>query len=220
MTRGETSSGVRSSHARVCAWTASMRSRFIASQRLKGSGSLAARKASSSGVRAASRMIGAAKPRLSESTGFSGRFPNTHCVRSAESSNMRVPATGASSSSASCTGISSPFEERKATGKGMRKGRLADWPGVAGVDCVAVRVRRWFTSSQAVRTVTRGVPACEYQSENCERSRPEASAIASRNASHVTARPSFVAMYLSKPLRKVSLPSRVWSMRITSAPFS
>ena len=55
---------------------------------------------------------------------FDRKAPNTSSVCSCVSSNMRVPGSGASSSEASCTGISSPEGDKNATGNGIKSGSL------------------------------------------------------------------------------------------------
>ena len=56
---------------------------------------------------------------------------------------------------------------------------------------------------------------CRYQRSNWARSRPDASAIARRKSSQVTACPSWRLKYRSIPLRNVGQPSNVRYIRIT-----
>jgi len=58
---------------------------------------------------------------------------------------------------------------------------------------------------------------CRYQRSNWARSRPDASAIARRKSSQVTACPSWRLKYRSIALRKVGQPSKVRYIRITCA---
>ena len=91
---------------------------------------------------------------------------------------------------------------------------------MSGVACVSEIVNVFAASSYDVVAVTSGVPACEYQGLNWERSASLASAMAFRKSSHVTAWPSWRSKYRSMPFRKPDFPRSVSYMRTTSAPFS
>ena len=75
-------------------------------------------------------------------------------------------------------------------------------------------------SSYSASILTSGVPACSYQRMKAERSRRDVSAKQATKASTVVAVPSHRSKYRSMPRRKASSPTRVASMRMTSAPFS
>mmetsp|Transcript_11426 Transcript_11426/g.39727 ORF Transcript_11426/g.39727 Transcript_11426/m.39727 type:complete len:232 (+) Transcript_11426:516-1211(+) len=190
-----------------------------ASHLLKLSESLAPRKSrSSSDAPSSVRLTGAEKPRFRLSTGSSPRPSNTK-VFSASSSLSTPSVAPPNGDSGRSTLLPLPT---RPTLRGMRYGFLP----AAG--CFGVSLELWASvsvyvpaaASHAPEADTAGVPLCEYHSSNCDRSSPLLSAIAALKSSHVTACPSCRSKYRSIPFRKPSLPSSVWYMRTTSAPFS
>ena len=165
-----------------------MASVCTACQRLKESLSWAARKARSPSRRLAVSLTGAEKPRLSESTGRSGRPVKTKVSLGFVS--VTTPRASVSPP-ASVTGRSRPSGPRKPIASGMTIGSLTGWPGVGGTICVISSVQVPAPASWFACTTISGVPAWLYQRMNWVKSRPEASAKQATNSSTVAARPSW-----------------------------
>mmetsp|Transcript_7183 Transcript_7183/g.25650 ORF Transcript_7183/g.25650 Transcript_7183/m.25650 type:complete len:364 (-) Transcript_7183:1494-2585(-) len=177
-------------------FTTAMPSFCDASQRLTASESCAIIRMRSSRVSCAcTTLTGAEKSRKSEATGRAATPVNTNVCSASVSDSTRVvsPAPAASAASPSRrSGRSAPDSgSMRPRRTGMWNGSLVGCPGVGGHDWRIVSEKVPAAASCADVTSTSGVPACEYHRSNCVRSMPEASAMAARNSSQLTASPSW-----------------------------
>ena len=164
-------------------------------------------------------ITGAEKPRRAETTG--GRStPSGRRLVSASSSTITVSSTASPSRSKASVRPSSSSRPRRT---GIGRGRLVGWPGVGAVAWVSVELQRrgglvvggWSTRDRAACRPVR------TRRRSRDRSWPEASAkqldeVLDRGGVAVPALEVEVHARRGRPRR----PIRVFSMRMTSAPFS